>query len=296
MTDTENMTATSSSPTLTIERVGGALGAVVDGIELEGDVHPDQFEQLRRALDDHQVLILRGQDISAERQLEVAAEFGPPSVFPLQHLRGSAEPTISTIVDNEQSPPTTDNWHTDVTWIDTPPAVALLSAQVVPAYGGDTMWASTAAAYADLSPTMRRMLDGLEVVHSNWPEFCAATEQKSGIEGLGQRIRDAYPDVVHPLVRTHPRTGGRSLFISAASWMKGIVGMNESESTALLDFLIDHLDQPRFQCRWSWSRHDLAIWDERVTNHRGVSDHYPLHREVRRCTADGEAPYFDPAT
>jgi taurine dioxygenase len=288
------MSTTSDHATITTERVGGALGAVVSGVDLTGEVSEDLFADLRRALDDHQVIFLRSQDITSERQLEVAAGFGTPSIYPLQKLRGATEPQCSTIVDNADSPPTTDGWHTDVTWIDTPPVAALLSGQVVPEYGGDTMWASTAAAYDDLSDTMKTLVDGLEVVHTNWPGFCATTERKAGVEGLGQRIRDAYPDVVHPLVRTHPNTGRRSLFISSTSTMSGIVGMHDDEATMLLDFLRDHLDQPKYHCRWLWSPHDLAIWDERVTNPRGVSDHYPLHGVVWGCTVDGARPYFDP--
>ena len=277
---------------LMLTRVGGAIGAVIDGVGLTEETDDAIWDAIREALAAHHVLFFRDQPMSGEQQIEVASRFGTPSTYPMQALSGSTEPSLSEIIDTEDSPPTTDGWHTDVTWVETPPVAAILTALEVPAYGGDTMWASTAAAYDALSDTMRSMIDGLEVRHSNWPEFCEISERKSGVEGLGERIRAAYPDVVHPLVRTHPENGRRSLYLSGSNTMKQVVGMEQAESDALLDFLRSHMDQPKFHCRWSWSPHDVAIWDERTTNHRGLSDHYPLRRVVRRCTADGERPYF----
>lgn len=288
---------TKTYDTVTVERIGGAIGAVVEGVNLAADVSDQQFAELRHALAEHQVIFLRNQNIEADRQLEVAAHFGAPSVYPLQKMGGNSEPACSVIEDTAESPPTTDNWHTDVTWIADPPVAALLMALVVPPHGGNTMWTSTAAAYDDLSETMKGMLDGLEVVHTNWPHFCEVSEAKSGIEGLGQVIRDSYPDVVHPLVRTHPTTGRRSLFVTGrgdgTGVMKEVKGMTAAESRAILEPLCAHIDQPKYQCSWRWQPNDMAIWDERVTNHRGVSDHYPERRVMRRCTVDGERPYFE---
>ncbi len=283
-----------------IERVGAALGAVLSGIDLRDDLSDAAESVLRDALAEHEVIFLRDQQITAERQLEVAEIFGTPSLYPISKLFGATEPECSVIEDTADSPPTTDNWHTDVTWIESPPVAALLTALVVPPVGGNTMWASTTAAYDALSDAMKERLDGLEVLHSNWPGFCETAERKSGVEGLGQKIREQYPEVVHPLVRTHPVTGRRSLYINASDGgsstgvMKTIVGMNPGESSAILGFLAEHINQPKFHCRWAWTQYDLAIWDERVTNHRGVADHHPEHRVVRRCTVDGERPYFDP--
>jgi len=170
---------------------------------------------------------------------------------------------------------------------------ALLTCLEVPAYGGDTMWASTSAAYEALSPQMRGLLDGLEAVHSCHHAFVEIAERKSGIEGLAGRIKDAYPALQHPLVRTHPESGKRSLFMTDRGVMHHLVGLPRSESDAILDFLDAHVAQPRFHIRWKWEPGQLALWDERTTLHRGVSDHYPQRRVIRRCTVDGEAPFFD---
>ena len=186
-------------------------------------------------------------------------------------------------------------WHTDVSWLPEPPKVALITVLEVPAYGGDTMWASTTAAYRALSPAMRGMLDGLEAVHSCWTSFVEIAERKSGIEGLAERLREAYPEVNHPLVRTHPVSGLRSLYMTDRGVMHRVVGMSKDESDWLLDFLDRHVDQPRFHLRWRWRPGELAIWDERTTLHRGVSDHHPQRRVIRRCTVDGEVPFFDPS-
>ena len=182
----------------------------------------------------------------------------------------------------------------DVTWLEVPPAIAFLTCLEIPAHGGDTMWASSSAAYSDLSARMRRMIDGLETVHSCHESFVEIAERKSGIDGLAGRLRDAYPPLRHPLVRTHPESGKRSLFMTDRGVMHRIVDLPERESEAILDFLAEHVDQPRFQVRWKWEPGQLAIWNERTTLHRGVSDHYPQRRVIRRCTVDGEVPFFDP--
>lgn len=277
---------------VTTTRIGGALGAVVDGMDLCAPADDERWEVVRESLVEHQVLFFPRQPLTETQQLAVASRFGTPSVYPMQGIFGATEPTLSTIVDDADSPPTTDDWHTDITWLADPPGEAVLTALEVPAHGGDTMWASTAAAYDALSDVMRSLIDGLEVVHSNWPEFCENVERKSGRSGVAERLRSQYPDVVHPLVRTHPASGRRSLYLSSPNTMKQVVGMTEAESDNLLTFLRRHLDQPRFHCRWHWSPSDVAIWDERTTNHRGVADHHPLRRVVRRCTADGERPFF----
>lgn len=198
------------------------------------------------------------------------------------------------IVDDADNPPEVDLWHTDVSWLERPPAIALLTCLEVPAYGGDTMWSSTSLAYDALSAPMKRLLDGLECLHTCRGEFVEKAARKSGVPGLAERIIDAYPDQRHPLVRTHPVSGRRSLFMTDRGVMQRIEGLPTSESDALLDFLDAHVAEPRFQVRWSWAPDQLAIWDERTTLHRGISDHFPQRRVVRRCTVDGEVPFFDP--
>jgi len=289
------MTAPSQYESFEIQRVGGALGAVVSGLDLSRTLAGRQFEDLHHALVTHEVVFFRDQEISSEQQLALAAHFGEVSLYPIEKFFGGEDPGHQIIVDDAENPPGTDLWHTDVSWLPKPPKLAFLTVLEVPRWGGDTMWLSMTAAYEALSPTMRSFFDGLEALHSCWKSFVEIAERKSGIEGLAERLRAAYPEVVHPLVRSHPDSGKRFLYLTDRGVMHRIAGMRPEESDALLGFLEAHIEQPRFQLRWQWRPGDLAIWDERTTLHRGVSDHFPQRRVIRRCTVDGEAPFFDPS-
>ncbi|HEY2302429.1 MAG TPA: TauD/TfdA family dioxygenase [Acidimicrobiales bacterium] len=269
-----------------IDRIGGSLGAVVTGVDLRRPLTEAVYAQIFAALMDHQVLFFRDQDLDDTDQLNLAAEFGEISTYPITALLGTVEKTrrLSYIEDTEQSPPDADGWHTDVTWIEDPPAAALLSARVIPSYGGDTVWASLYRAYELLSPVMQRVCDGLSVRHWYGPAFEQAVVRAFG-EEIRPKLAAAFPPVVHPLVRVHPISGRKALFV-AGGFMDEIVDLHPEESAVLLDFLKARVDNPNVQCRWHWRPNDLALWDERCTNHRALSDHYPQHRVMRRCTMD----------
>ncbi len=173
--------------------------------------------------------------------------------------------------------------------LERPPKVAILCAQLVPEYGGDTLWASTQAAFDALSPVMQEMLSGLRVRHGLGESFWSRVRSKLGPELTAKVQERIDPEVVHPLVRTHPQTGRRTLFV-AGGFMLGIEGMERAESELLLDFLMRHATQERFQVRWRWREGDVAIWDERCTVHHVLPDHFPQRRRVRRCTVDGDRP------
>ena len=197
----------------------------------------------------------------------------------------------STIEDTADSPPDADGWHTDITWVAEPPAYAFLNAKVIPDRGGDTMWASLFAAYDALSPVMQELCCQLTVRHHSGADFQERVSRNAG-EEMAEKIMAAFPPVEHPLVRTHPVTGRRALFVSGR-FMDQIVGMHRAESDALLGYLQRHVEDPNFCVRWRWTEGDLAVWDEASTNHRALSDHYPAHRVMRRCTVDGGRPFFD---
>jgi taurine dioxygenase len=271
-----------------VDKIGGVIGAEVSDVDLR-DCDIDAVEA---ALYANGVLFFRDQQLSESEQVALAGEFGEPSIYPMSKLLGAAEPVASTIVDDEDSAPTTDGWHTDVTWIECLPKIAILCGLEIPAHGGDTMWASASDVYESLSPVLQTLLEGLEAEHTCWPGFCETAEAKSGIEGLGARIRDAYPPVTHPVVRTHPVTGQRAYY-DGSSTMNGVDGLSAPEWDPLHAMLRAKFDEPKRQVRWSWTEGDVAIWDERLVVHRGVSDHFPLRRVVRRITVDGERPYFD---
>jgi taurine dioxygenase len=283
------MATSVSKRVLSVAPVTGAIGAVVDGVDLHDPLDDETAQALRDAINEHSVLFFHGQDLSEDEQLAFASTFGPVGQYPLAKMLGGTAMS-SIIEDTADSPPDADGWHTDVTWIAEPPQVAVLSARVVPEVGGDTLWASMTAAYEALSPTMRSLCAGLTVRHHRGDEFDAAVGRFLDDEQMA-KLAAAHPPVEHPLVRTHPRTGRQALFLSGL-FMDQIVELSRAESDALLGFLTQHAADPNFQVRWTWTANDPAVWDERCTNHRALSDHYPQHRVMRCVTVDGERPAY----
>ena len=188
---------------------------------------------MRDALHEHSVLFFHDQELTEDEQLAFASTFGPVGQYPLTKMFGGTAMS-STIEDTADSPPDADGWHTDVTWVAEPPAYAVLNAQVIPERGGDTMWASLFAAYDALSPVMQDLCCQLTVRHHSGADFHERVSRTMG-EEVAERIMTAFPPVEHPLVRTHPVTGRRALFVSGR-FMDQIVGMHRDESDALLGY------------------------------------------------------------
>lgn len=276
-----------------ITRVTGALGAVVHDVDLR-DPNTD-FAEIRRLLLEHEVIFFHDQYLTAEEQIDLGRRFGEPSIFPIARLQGMTEPHPTMIEDRPDNPNVADQWHTDVTWIAEPPMAAILCMEVIPEFGGDTLWASATKAYDALSTPMKEMLRGLTATHDN-QSFITALLKKSGEarRPLAEQLRASYPPVVHPLVRTHPETGKQALMI-ADGFLRYINELTDDESRAVVDMLIQHIANPAFHCRWSWRDGDVAIWDERSTLHRAAADHVGQYRRIRRIEIDGDRPYFDPA-
>jgi taurine dioxygenase len=273
-----------------IKRIGEALGAEILGVDL---LDPKDFEidAIQNALLEHEVVFFRATGLDDDSQMALAARFGSLSVFPMNEVMGQTEPTLQVITDGPDSKPGADYWHVDVTWIEKPPRAAFLRATVVPETGGDTMWGSMTSAYDALSAKMKAFLGELLVHHDN-SSFIEGMKEKLGegnVGTLAERLRTRYPGVDHPLIRKHPDNGRRAI-LWGGHFMRHIVGLEPDESRTILDFLSRHIDQPRFHVRWRWALGDLAIWDEQTTVHRGLGDHYPQQREVRRCIIDGDRP------
>lgn len=273
-----------------VRRMTGSIGALIEGIDLREPLPDATFALLHGALTDHQVLFFRGQDLDEDQHRALATRFGTPSIYPAQRLAGDMR-EVSYIEDTAASPPKADAWHTDISWLPEPPAYAFLSARTIPEFGGDTMWASLFAAYDALSPALQVLCGSLTALHAPSPEQLAAF-RRSGKFGpdIAEKIAEIFQPVEHPLVRTHPVSGRQALFLSG--FLTRIVGLKDGESAMLLGYLNRLLDDPNLQVRWRWQANDFAIWDEASTNHRALSDHFPLHRMVRRCTVDGGKPFF----
>jgi taurine dioxygenase len=270
-----------------VRKLNGALGAVVDDVMLE-TIDDDGFAGVHDALLQHQVLFFRDQHLSDDGHRALARRFGTPTVYPITKHFGGTE-SLHVIADSAESPPDADGWHTDITWLPQPPAVAILAALEIPAYGGDTMWADLYGAYERISPPLRDALRGLRVRHTQGSEFWESYTRIAGTEHL-EALQREFPGATHPLVRTHPETGRDALFVSGY-FMDSVVGLHPDESEWLLDWVRGRIEDPNLQVRWQWSAGDVAIWDERCTNHRALSDHYPQNRRMRRCTVDGDTPF-----
>lgn len=263
------------------------IGAEVSGIDLRQPVDQEVFAQIEEALMDYGVLFFREQDLTDNQQIKFASLFAPVnrSAFARTDANGDAG-FIEWLDDSPENPPKADLWHTDVAFRPEPPVYAVLNCREAPATGGDTLWVSLYALYEALSPAMQAGLDRLELeVHPAVAEVRGDDRHKRVV----YRPDPAQAGCTQPLVRVHPVTGKKALFL-CGEYMSGIVGLHEDESRALLGLLRSRLNDPSLQCRWHWQKFDLVIWDERCTNHRALSDHYPEHRLMRRCTAGTERP------
>jgi taurine dioxygenase len=268
-----------------------AIGAVVDGVDLRDQLGDEVVASLRGAVVRHGVVFLRDQHLGRHDLEAFAARFGRLAVSPLHVVLGTGR-TASIIEDDEGHPPANFGWHTDLSWIQAPPAFGFLEALEVPPFGGDTMWASLAGAFALLSVSQQRECAQLRGAHAPDASLLASVERHHGAE-VALALRHAYPRVTHPLVRRHPETGAPLLFLSPL-YMTRIVGVDRRRGEQMLFALEGLLDNPLVQVRWRWQSGDVAIWDEAATCHRALGDHFPQRRVMRRCVVEGHTP--DPAT
>ncbi|MBJ3815817.1 taurine dioxygenase [Shimwellia pseudoproteus] len=274
-----------------IDALGPAIGASIGGLDLRRALSDNQFEQLYHALLRHQVIFLKGQDISPTQQRDLARRFGDLHIHPVYpHAPGVDE--IIVLDTHNDNPPDNDNWHTDVTFIDTPPAVAILAAKQLPETGGDTLWSSGIAAWEALSDGVKALLRGLQGEHDfrkSFPEHNYRHSEQEHQRWL-RAVAD-HPPQLHPVVRTHPVSGREALFVNEGFTTR-LVGVTPKESEALLGFLFAHITQPAFQVRWRWQVGDVAIWDNRVTQHYANADYLPQRRIMHRATVLGDKPFY----
>ncbi|QLK62819.1 taurine dioxygenase [Enterobacteriaceae bacterium Kacie_13] len=276
---------------LTITPLGPYIGAQVENVILSKPLSDAQFEQLYHALLKHQVLFLRNQPVTPVEQRALAARFGDLHIHPVYpHAPGVEE--IIVLDTHDDNPPDNDNWHTDVTFIETPPAGAILAAKKLPSFGGDTLWASGIAAYDALSEPLRNLLTGLQAEHDFTKSFQEFKYRKTAEEhAQWLKAKEKNPPLLHPVIRTHPVSGKQALFVNEGFTTR-IVGLSEKESAAILTFLFSHITKPEFQVRWRWQENDIAIWDNRVTQHYANADYLPQRRIMHRATILGDKPFY----
>ncbi|WP_295481235.1 taurine dioxygenase [uncultured Pseudomonas sp.] len=275
---------------LTLTPLSPALGAQIDGIDLSRELPPEQRDTLEQALLEHQVLFFRKQFITPAQQARFAAHFGDLHIHPIYP---NVPETPQVLILDTAVTDVRDNavWHTDVTFLPTPALGAVLSAKQVPAYGGDTLWASGIAAFEALSAPLQRLLDGLSATHDFTRSF-PLERFGSTAEDLArwEATRRNHPPLSHPVVRTHPVSGRKALFVNEGFTTR-INELAEHESEALLRLLFAHATRPELSIRWRWQEGDVAFWDNRVTQHYAVDDYRPQRRVMHRATILGDAPF-----
>jgi len=268
--------------TVCVRPLTPAIGAEVEGVDLREELEPSVVAALRAALLDHLVLFFRDQPLAPDEQLRFA-EYFAPVMLPLIDTRSTEQPGVTVLDQTAPKGQYTDRWHTDSTFLAEPPMGAVLRAVQVPGVGGDTCWASMYAAYEALSPALRAHLDTLTAYHST--EILDAA-----LAALGNVVRRDAPAApeAHPVVRVHPETGRRALFVNR-NFTTRVVELSRQESDALLATLFATIDTPDCWVRFRWEPGSVALWDERVTQHCAIAD-YHERRVMHRCMMRGDRP------
>jgi taurine dioxygenase len=270
---------------ITIEPLTPAIGAIVSGVDLSQPLDSETRQAIQAAMLDRQVIFLRDQTITEQQQRDFAGTFGPLHIHPI-YPRSSTVPEIM-LLDTALND-LRDNalWHSDVSFLETPSLGAVLIARKVPPLGGDTLWASATAAYDALPEPLKTYLGTLSATHDLAKSFPA---DRFDSETLANAKRNN-PPVVHPVIRTHPVTGKKAIFVSEG-FTTGIVGMDPTMAEPLLAMLYTHVTRPDFTVRWKWRVGDIAIWDNRVTQHYATYDYGDAHRVMNRATIMGDRPF-----
>lgn len=264
------------------------IGAEVNDVDL-AQLSDGEFDAIKTAFLEHQVLFFRGQDLSIEQHMDFGSRFGDLHIHPAAgdyHKTSNVPPAILRIHADANTKRTAgDKWHTDVSCAAEPPMASILKLETIPETGGDTLFSSMYAAYEALSEPMKRMLGELSATHDGGPNY-RDRAQRAGVDVSSK----AYPCSSHPVIRTHPETGRKCIYVNS-TFTTHINDVPADESRALLDFLYSHIAKPAFQCRFRWQPNSIALWDNRCAQHHAMWDYYPQVRSGRRVTIKGDKPF-----
>ncbi|GAB3487211.1 TauD/TfdA dioxygenase family protein [Nocardiopsis coralliicola] len=266
-----------------VRPLGPLIGAEIHGVDLRAEISPELRDEIHRALLEFKVVFFRDQPITSQRQQEIARMWGPLETNPF--IEQGEDAHIARFAKGDMPPSYENVWHTDVTWRAEPALGAVLRLVEVPPQGGDTMWADMAAAYDNLPDDVKAAIDGAVAEHDVIPGFARFL----GEEKL-REWQDRFPPVHHPVVRTHPETGRKTLFVNV-SFTTRILGMAKEESDALLRYLFQQAHVPEYQVRFHWEKDSIAFWDNRATQHYAVNDYFPHRRVAERVAIVGDRPY-----
>jgi taurine dioxygenase len=271
-----------------IKRIAGALGAEISGVNLAAGIPAALAAEIRKLFLEHQVIFLRNQDLTPAQFMDFARAMGEPVEYPfVKGIEGFPHIIEVKKLEHEKS-----NfggiWHSDTTYLEQPPMGSMLLSREVPPYGGDTLFASQYAAYDALSDTMKTLLAGLKGISSSAKADVSKTREDRIKEGGKQEAPKQYL-AEHPVVRTHPETGRKALYVNVAH-TAGIKGLPDEESAPLLRFLFEHQVKPEFTCRFAWDANAIAFWDNRCVQHNPVNDYHGFRRVMQRITLRGDTP------
>ncbi|WP_183600808.1 TauD/TfdA dioxygenase family protein [Paenibacillus phyllosphaerae] len=267
----------------TLKPLGPVIGAEIEGVDLGQPLTPELKAELHRAFLEWKVLFFRNQSIDSEQQLRFAKEWGELEKHPFLP-RGSSE-EVTRFEKNANMTGNENVWHTDVTWRLEPALGSVLRLSEVPPLGGDTLWADMAVAYDNLPDEVKQRIDGLTAIH----DFTGTFGRHLAPEILEAKQAE-FPAAEHPVVRTHPETGRKTLFVNAAFTVR-IVGLEAEESEKVLNYLFRQAHVPEYQVRFHWEENSVALWDNRATQHYAVSDYFPNRRVAERISIAGDRPY-----
>ena len=271
-----------------VKPIAAALGAELHGVDLCNDLQPEVYAEIRKLLIKHKVIFFRDQDISPQQHKALAESFGPVQTHPAYDTVAGF-PEITILESTAEKPSKIEMWHSDMTFRQHPPLGSVLRSKICPPKGGDTMWASMSAAYDGLSKGMQKFLSNLNAEHDFSYGFKESLAEPGGKERLAEAVKDN-PPVQHPVIRVHPESKQKVIFVNALFTTK-IIGLPPKESSAILDFLYDHSITAEYTCRFNWEPNSIAIWDNRSTRHKPINDYFPAHRLLERVAIDGDKPF-----
>lgn len=270
--------------TLTIDKLTPIIGAEVGNIDLSKPLGNRQVDELHRALAENCVIFFRDQHISQDQHLAFGRLFGDLHIHPAAPAE-PGKPELMIIRADKDSPRANgEGWHSDVSCDLEPPMGSILYIKQCPPKGGDTLFANMYAAYEALSDRMKAYLEGLTAIHDGEDAY------RGTYANLGVKDKPVYPRAEHPVVRTHPVTNRRSLYVNRG-FTKRLVGVPRDESDGILRYLFEHMENPLFQCRFRWQPNSIAFWDNRCVQHRAMWDYWPHTRSGNRVTVAGDKPY-----
>jgi len=280
-------TAALAAAPFEVERIGRNMGAEIHGLDLKKGLDEKTFKALEAALIENKVIYLRDQHLSTAQHVEISRWFGELEVHP---FRPEGEFPEIMVLDNHKDNPvlSTDVWHSDTTFRVKPTKYTILRSQIIPKTGGDTLWCNMEAAYDGLSETFRGVIDGLKARH-DFKNFRALFTKSDEDQKRLRRMEELYPNPVHPVVRTHPVTGRKCIYVNPQFTLH-IEDMNEDESQAILSVLYAQVHVPEYQFRFRWTEGAIVFWDNQSTQHYAANDYYPDRRRMERTAVCGDEP------